>query len=609
MAFDPDEYLAAKSAPPAASGGGFDPDSYLKSRRGNKPFPWEMEAAAPEEDRIGRANRAAAETPTPAVGPTSVVGNLKLAAGNLARGAKTLGTTAYEEAKSLPGSFASVLSGGEKTDYLSTHPEARRELERGLSDTITFGLAEKAARAVGERIGDPSFAAETAQSDAQVAPGSRTAGGIAGAFVPSPASFIASKAGKLVPGTGAVPGALRAGVQYEATAPLAAAINAEPGKRLEAAADAATDPTGLILSGGIGAATGAISRAPERVRERGTEAVARGEAGGTANKKIARKATGMAGEEGENLYAQIGDDTRLEAAQSILAKSNPGTVAKMYTRRLDRLAQETEPFYEAIDNAPDPRFANASKAPKNGGVDLGLVEKRLEASRQRALDGGHAVTADAYDKALSRLRAQYGKDGVITPGEKLASRSMRNYANTLGENLLPDSMDPQSRTLAQAAKRSIYRDVVGAIEDEGTRVGLDMSELKRLNRKIATFAATRDALADRAVRAQQGHTTSGNLLQSVVLPAAGFAASGGGVSGLVAGAGLEAARRLAMPTARAADFALAKLVQASRAGAAPAQLGRMALELGVSQQVAGRIAKGGLSVLNEEEEPQPTESP
>lgn len=566
------KYDALFDEPTAPKAGGKYASLFDASASGAKPFPWEEEAA--KEDRVGRANREYRETQLPEAPTATTLDALKLMGRTMVGGAKAVGHIAAN-----PSTLAD--------------PSTRRELERGVSDAVTAGLAERAARAV-----DPdAFGPEAAAADAQAAPGVRAGGGLVGSFLPSPARFVAGKVGAAVPGGGIIPGAVRAVAQYEATAPISAAIQAEPGSRLDAAAEAATDPAGLIMSGTMGAAGGAISRAPERVQERGLQSVARGEAGGTANARLARKATAKAGESGDNLYDAIGGDLRTEAAVSVLGKSHPAIAAKSLTRRLDSLASETEPFYKAIDDAPDPRFANPTTAPKNGGVDLDLVQKRLEASRDTALKDGRAFVADAYDKALARLRAQYGTDGKIIPGEKLPARSVRNYANELGKSLFTGQEDPPLRQLAQ---QQIYRDVVGAIEDEGKRVGVDVGELKSLNRKISTLIPARDAFADRARRASEGHTTLGNLAMSASLIGAGGAA--GGLEGALTGAALDAGRRLAMPVGRAADFALAKLVQASRAGAKPARLGQLAIELGVSREVADRIARGGLGSITDDSE-------
>jgi hypothetical protein len=399
-------------------------------------------------------------------------------------------------------------------------------------------------------------------------------------------------------------GAARGGVTYEATAPAAAALQAEPGHRLDAALDAASDPAGLVLSGTTGAVSGGVANAPARAQARGLASIARGEEGGTANAKLARKAMAKAGEDGDTLYGHIGNDLPLEAAVSVLGKSNPNFVAKQFTKKLGGLTEETKPYYKAIDDAPDPRYANPKTAPKNGGITLGDVEKRLEAGRATALDEGHGIAAKMYDEALARLRGLYGKDGVIDPARKLSARAMQTYANEVGEGLIPiGAGDAKAFSLAQQAKRTLYHDVVGAIEDEGARVGVDVTKLKQLNRKISTFASVRDAYADRAARGAAGHTTAGNLALDAAIMT-GLTANGG-LTGLATGAAVAAGRRAGLPLARGLDFGLAKLVQASRAGAPAAKLGQMAIEMGISREVAQRIANGGLAGIAKPDDDEP----
>jgi hypothetical protein len=347
----------------------------------------------------------------------------------------------------------------------------------------------------------------------------------------------------------------------------------------------------------LGAATGGVTQkivggAPERVEQRVLSGISRGEAGGAAKDSLYRKVIARAGEDGEALFDSIGGDETLKRALAVRSKSDPGGVAKLVQRKIDRLTPETDPIYAAIDNAPDPRFANPAKAPKNGGVDLDLVQKRLEASKDAALKNGRAVVAEAYDKALARLRAQYGTDGEIIPGTKLPARAMRNYANEVGENLFTGDVSPSIKAVA---KQGVYRDVVGAIEDEGKRVGVDVSHLRQLNKQISTLIPVRDALEDRAAKAASGRTSLGNLLTSTSLVGAGAATHG--VEGALTGAAVDAARRAALPAGRMADYQLARLVLAARNGSTPAQLAQAAIEMGVSREVAQRIASGGISAL------------
>lgn len=167
-----------------------------------------------------------------------------------------------------------------------TDPAKRRQLERGIDDVVTLGHGQKLASAIGEGLGDKpdESLSRTAEADQQKAPEYRTAGGIAGSFLPNPVGAVAGIAGKvavpvaerLAPGTekflsslaskrivgpAAVPAAVAAGAtrgvaRYESTAPAAAALSANAeGHRLDAAKDAALDPAGILTS----AATGTVA--------------------------------------------------------------------------------------------------------------------------------------------------------------------------------------------------------------------------------------------------------------------------------------------------------------------------------------------------------------
>src|SRR5439155_14081888 len=115
----------------------------------------------------------------------------------------------------------------------------------------------------------------TEQDDAAAAPGMRAAGNLAGAFTPGAASSIARGAGRVAGGviksTGVLGSAARAALGYEAAAPAITGLHAESaGNRLGVAAEAATDPTSLLLAAGGGAATGAAGRAQDVLRDQRT---------------------------------------------------------------------------------------------------------------------------------------------------------------------------------------------------------------------------------------------------------------------------------------------------------------------------------------------------
>ena len=75
-----------------------------------------------------------------------------------------------------------------------TDPQRRRQLERGVSDAVTFGGAERLAN-----WADPGFSS-TAASDQAAAPEYRTAGQLAGAVVPGVGDVAAPALGALASG-------------------------------------------------------------------------------------------------------------------------------------------------------------------------------------------------------------------------------------------------------------------------------------------------------------------------------------------------------------------------------------------------------------------------
>lgn len=157
-------------------------------------------------------------------------------------------------------------------------PSKRHQLERGIGDVVTGGLANKAAdwvsgkfdtRPSGSWFGGPeSNLVNTAASDQAANPEYRTAGNIAGIAAPNPFGWAGKEAGAFLGGlapkaigktAGATLGVAKGLLGYEASAvPMAATQAAVEGDNpIMAARRAATDPLGLTLSVAGGAAGGA----------------------------------------------------------------------------------------------------------------------------------------------------------------------------------------------------------------------------------------------------------------------------------------------------------------------------------------------------------------
>lgn len=475
----------------------------------------------------------------------------------------------------------------------------RRGASAGFGDEVEgAGLAARdlLARRTGlSGLGDSyrahrDFARARDAAAEHASPLAATIGEAAGGIVPSLLTDGATEA----LGAGQLAPVAQAAVKGAAFGGVAGAGNSEADlTRGEVAPFLSDVGTGAATNAALsGAVHSVVGGAPERVDRRVLSGISRGEAGGAAKDSIYRKVIARAGEGGENLFDAVGDDPQLQRALAVRAKSNPGAVEKLVGRRLDQLNAKTTPFYDAIDAAPDPRFANPAKAPPNGGIDIGAMANRFEQSAKDALDSGHTALADVYTKARARLIASYGTDGALIPGTKLPARALRNYANEIGEGVFTGSESP---TFKAKAQQQLYRDVVGTIEAEGAKVGVDTGELRRLNQKISTLIPVRQALADRAAKAAAGRTSLANVMTSSALIGGGGAAHG--IEGMAAGAAADAARRAALPAGRMADYQLARLVQAARNGSTAAQVASLAAEMGL-RSVAEQIARNGLGALS-----------
>lgn len=229
-------------------------------------------------------------------------------------------------------------------------PSYRRELERGVSDTVTGGLATKIANKV-----DPSFAATEAE-DAARNPDVRTLGGMGGLALPSPFTWAGRQAAGIIPGTGPLAATARNVAAYEGMAvPQAAvsgALNAPAGHRLEAAqeaaSEAATDPSGLALSAVPlalhGAARGNKRIAGGAVERDITRALADIEEGATKKTKAGLRA---ANPEAAEVLKESPD-----VRANITSHSTPKTDAKLneaseFVSR--RAAKALESIYETAD--------------------------------------------------------------------------------------------------------------------------------------------------------------------------------------------------------------------------------------------------------------------
>ncbi len=199
--FDPDAYLKAKAVP-ASTAGAFNPDAYLASK-----------APAPVADaKINRFPQMTIDHPVEA--STYDPGDL------------------WRAGESVKNVGSDIVA--HPLDTLK-NPAKRHEFERGVADVVTLGygnkIADKAAKFFGDKNWNPD-------QEAALAPGYRTTGQVVGSFLPNPITKAAGMLAKplqqafnAIPAKGAIPGAIlgaaKGVVGYEAAAPAMAGLSAD----------------------------------------------------------------------------------------------------------------------------------------------------------------------------------------------------------------------------------------------------------------------------------------------------------------------------------------------------------------------------------------------
>lgn len=238
-----------------------------------------------------------------------------------------------------PGPSLAGEIGGAFKDMLNAikDPQKRREIERGLSDTITFGGAEALTKKIAPLFGDESFSDEQAAKDSEAAgPLYRTGGAVAGAFLPGGSKKIIDSAGALATRVAAKTGSRLGGIAAGtgmglASVPVTSGLVAgaqeaigqgdplgAPRAAWEAAKEAGTSPVamGLGAIGGAGAGyagglRGGAGQAAEDIALRqefgGRPSITQGAKGGSFEDPRIKGLRGSTAEQG-NVARQSAED-------------------------------------------------------------------------------------------------------------------------------------------------------------------------------------------------------------------------------------------------------------------------------------------------------------
>lgn len=176
------------------------------------------------------------------------------------------------EGPSLGGEIGEAFKG--QLDAIKD-PRKRREIERGVSDAVTFGGAEWLTKKVAPLLGDDTFSDEQAARDAEEVGGNYRMGGrIAGTVLPGASNLVVKNLANIgarlaAKGGGRIAGAALGAGAGAASVPVAAGVIAAgqqtvgqldplgaPRAGWEAAKGAAFSPLAMLLGAAGGAAAG-----------------------------------------------------------------------------------------------------------------------------------------------------------------------------------------------------------------------------------------------------------------------------------------------------------------------------------------------------------------
>lgn len=494
------------------------------------------------------------------------------------------GGSLVDKAKAIGRGVAAVASHPIET---FTNDARRRELLRGVDDTVTFGYGQKLAANIDEALPanlrndltdeeraqagwDRSPVASrlrsTEEADAAAAPDVRTGGSIAGAFVPGGAANLVGRgaagvAKAAVPTVSAIGSAARAGLGYELAAPAIAGAHANAeGHRLETAGDAATDPGALLLATGTGAALGAAARglkgAPERVAETELAGLKEGVQYKTRVQKFAANEV--------DIRAQLRAEPKIRG----LIKRDPVKAQPLVEQAVaDKADTVLEPFYRRMaasgqDQIPVNLVTDALKQVKAG------FNRVTEKAQIAAVDDYIAGFEAEAQGNSGRLPAQFVR-------ESATSMQKQGYASVpmFGQVALPKGM-----------KQDVGNALRGAVADHlesltpNTGAGKALREaFHAANREVSTWYKIKDIVDEKATRVRGNASATGDVVRAVA----------GAINSPIRTAidvGMSAAR----PVAQLVDRRILAPVASSRLGRAA--IGAVEGASPVRPLVAGEVA-------------------
>ena len=289
---------------------------------------------------------------------------------------------------------------------------------------------------------------------------------------------------------------------------------------------------------------------------------------------------------GANRITQALDGEGVTKTVALNAGHAPGKAAEAINSALDKTETKTlGPIYKAVDaGAANPEAI--------------AVKLRLQQAADAARSKGAAQEAAHIERYIGFLDKSY-EDGSV-----LKASMLRKLRNEVGVgNAFPTAEEAAAQPGVQA-KQAVYHAINDVIEKAADATpGVDSATLRAGNQRYATLKPLAQALEDRAAKAKTGSST----LSHAVAGGVGLAEIGNiAAHGMSTGNVLKAASEIAAVYAarhvpgmlakagRAADYGIAEIERAARAGGANAKLVR-AIGEQIARRTGAAVGKAKLS--------------
>lgn len=411
--------------------------------------------------------------------PPSFLGEVGTRLGELGQGAKALGEL--------------VPVYGHPIDTLGD-PAKRRQLLRGVDDSVTLGYGQKAAGAIEDAI--PAWARfgeglnETREADQQKAPEYRTAGNLGAMFTPGAAGYIGKNVGSVmkaaVPAAGVVGKTAQSLLGYGFAAPATAALHADagsPGDRLAAAGGALADPIGWATAGAGGLASGIVGNAPKRASLSETNALRdRVQYKERLQQFVPRE---------EHIRAEL--DAAPEVRRTLKA-SDPGVAQHAVSSKLAQVSDEAlEPFYRGL------------RATGQNIVPGETVVNQLKTARAQFNPWAEAAPIAIVDDLIAKAEDMTAKTGGVDADflrKTATAYQKQGYANLA--NFGPIPLSKEVKQAVGGALRGAIADHVESIADDTPSGKALRQAFEDANKRVSTWKAI-ETLADQMDARAQGN--------------------------------------------------------------------------------------------------------